>query len=62
MKHEGNWTCQLKVNSFWNNATNFVVVKDVTPVKDVIENYVEKIVSSILDSIENIAQLINEFD
>lgn len=59
--HEGNWTCQLKINSNWINATNFVLVKDVTAPSVVITNYLNDFIEDLVSSIDSVAGLISYF-
>merc|ERR1711976_260866 len=61
-KHEGNWTCQLKVNSNWINATNFVKVIDNTKKTDMISMYMSKFVNQITSSIETFISMMEEID
>ena len=61
-KHEGNWTCQLKINSNWINSTNYLVVKDVTNSDDMISMYMSKLVKQITASVDTFLSMIEEFD
>merc|ERR1711935_176243 len=61
-KHEGNWTCQLKVNSNWINATNFVRVIDNTKRYDMVSMYMGKFVNQISSSIETFLSMWEEFE
>ena len=62
LKHEGNWTCQLKLNSNWINSTNYVVVEDVTNDSDRISIYMGRFIEQITTSMNTFFSMMNEFD
>lgn len=59
--HDGNWTCQLKINSNWINATNFVLVKDVTAPTEVLTKYLTSFIEDMVSSIKSMSGLISFF-
>ena len=53
-KHEGNWTCQLKIQSNWINSTTSVLVIDNTDESEIFPMYMSTFVKQMSASIKTL--------
>ena len=61
-KHEGNWTCQLKIQSNWINSTTSVLVIDNTDESEIFPMYMSTFVKQMSASIKTLFSMFEQMD
>ena len=61
-KHEGNWTCQLKIQSNWINSTTSVLVIDNTDESEIFPMFMSTFVKQMSASIKTLFSMFEQMN
>ena len=63
IRHEGDWTCEIQIwNNTWINSTNSVSLEFKNDPRQLISNAIEEIVEGFMQGLEEIYNLVQNFD